>query len=122
MHRFGPAIRAEWPLDPTITYLNHGTVGVTPRRMLAVQQQIRDEIELQPSRFLLRELTSISVGPPGGEKPRMRQAATAVAAYVGAEADDVVFVDNATTGANAVLRSFPIGAGDEILVTDLGYG
>ena len=52
----------------------------------------------------------------------MRQAAAAVAAYVGAEPDDVVFVDNATTGANAVLRSFPLGAGDEILVTDLGYG
>ena len=122
MHRFGPAIRAEWPLDPTITYLNHGTVGVTPRRMLAAQQQIRDEIELQPSRFLLRELTSISVGPPGGEPPRMRQAAAAVAAYLGAEPDDLVFVDNATTGANAVLRSFPLSAGDEILVTELGYG
>jgi isopenicillin-N epimerase len=34
----------------------------------------------------------------------------------------VVFVDNATTGANAVLRSFPLRPGDEILVTDLGYG
>jgi isopenicillin-N epimerase len=122
MHRFGAAIRAEWPLDPAVTYLNHGTVGVTPRRVLAAQQQIRDEIERQPSRFLLRELTSISVGPPGPEPPRMRQAATAVAACVGAHPDDLVFVDNATTGANAVLRSFPLAAGDEILVTELGYG
>jgi isopenicillin-N epimerase len=122
MPRFGTAVQAEWPLDPTITYLNHGTVGVTPRRVLAVQQQIRDEIERQPSQFLLRELTSISVGPPGAEAPRMRQAAAAVAASVGADPDDLVFVDNATTGANAVLRSFPLGPGDEILVTDLGYG
>lgn len=122
MHRFGAAVRAEWPLDPTITYLNHGTVGVTPKRVLAAQQQIRDEIEQQPSRFLLRELTAISVGPPGGEPPRMRKAAAAVAAYVGANGDDVVFIDNATTGANAVLRSFPLEPGDEILVTDLGYG
>jgi isopenicillin-N epimerase len=122
MHRFGSSIRAEWPLDPTITYLNHGTVGVTPRKVLAAQQQIRDEIELQPSRFLLRELTLISVGLPGAELPRIRQAAAAVAGYVGADAADTVFVDNATTGANAVLRSFPLGAGDEILVTDLGYG
>ena len=122
MHRFGRGVRAEWPLDPAITYLNHGTVGVTPRRVLAAQQEIRDEIERQPSQFLLRELTSISVGAPGAEAPRMRRAAAAVAGFVGADADDLVFVDNATTGANAVLRSFPLVAGDEILVTDLGYG
>jgi isopenicillin-N epimerase len=122
MHRFGAAMRAEWPLDPQVTYLNHGTVGVTPRRVLAEQQRIRDEIERQPSQFLLRELTAITVGPPGGGPPRMRCAAAAVAAVVGAEPDDLVFVDNATTGANAVLRSFPLGPGDEILVTDLTYG
>jgi isopenicillin-N epimerase len=122
MYPFGSALDAEWPLDPTITYLNHGTVGVTPRRVLAAQQQIRDEIERQPSQFLLRELTSISVGAPGAEPPRLRQAAASVAACVGADPDDLVFVDNATTGANAVLRSFALRAGDEILVTELGYG
>lgn len=115
-------MRAEWPLDPQITYLNHGTVGVTPRRVLAEQQRIRDEIERQPSRFLLRELAAISVGPPDAEPPRMRRAAAAVAAVVGAQPDDLVFVDNATTGANAVLRSLALNPGDEILITDLGYG
>ena len=33
-----------------------------------------------------------------------------------------MFVDNITTGANAVLRSFPFDTGDEIAVTNLGYG
>ena len=115
-------MRAEWPLDPAITYLNHGTVGVTPRRVLAAQQAIRDEIERQPSRFLLRELTKVAVGRPRSEKPRLRQAADIVAPFLGARGDDLVFVDNATTGANAVLRSFPFEPGDEILVTDHGYG
>jgi isopenicillin-N epimerase len=55
-------------------------------------------------------------------QPRLREAAAAVAAFLGARADDLVFVDNATTGANAVLRSFPLEPGDEILVSDLGYG
>ena len=38
--------------------------------------------------------------------------------FVGARPDDVVFVDNATTGANAVLRSIALEPGDEILLTD----
>ena len=124
MPPFGRSLLAEFPLDPSITYLNHGTVGLTPRRVLAAQQAIRDEIERQPSRFLLRELTvsSTSVGMPRAETPRLRVAANAVASFLGARGDDVVFVDNATTGANAVLRSFPFEPGDEVLVTDLGYG
>jgi len=71
---------------------------------------------------VLRELTSHAVGAWRGPVPRLREAAARVAQFVGAAADDVVFVDNATTGVNAVLRSFPLSAGDEVLVTDLGSG
>ena len=53
---FGREMLGGWTLDPSVTYLNHGTVGAVPRRVLAAQQAIRDEIERQPSRFLLREL------------------------------------------------------------------
>jgi isopenicillin-N epimerase len=122
MTTFGRPMLEEWLLDPAITYLNHGTVGAPPRRVLAAQQAIRDEIERQPSRYLLRELTGVRVGGPRADRPRLRVAADAVAAFVGAAGDDLVFVDNTTTGANAVLRSLPLAAGDEILLTDLGYG
>ena len=122
MTTFGRPMLEHWLLDPAITYLNHGTVGAPPRRVLAVQQAIRDEIERQPSRYLLRELTGVRVGGPRADRPRLRVAADAVAAFVGAGGDDLVFVDNTTTGANAVLRSLPLAAGDEILVTDLAYG
>ncbi len=122
MPAFGRRLLPEFPLDPSIVYLNHGTVGVPPRRVLAAQQAIRDEIELQPSRFLLRELTAVRVGVPDGRRPRLRAAADEVAPFLGARGDDLVFVDNATTGANAVLRSFPLAPGDEIVATDYGYG
>lgn len=122
MTRFGRSMVEHFALDPTITYLNHGTVGAPPRRVLAVQQAIRDEIELQPSRYLLRELSEIRVGAPRAEPPRLRTAAAEVAAFFGARGEDLVFVDNATTGANAVLRSLPLAPGDEIVVTSLGYG
>lgn len=114
-------MREHFALEPDAIYLNHGTVGVPPRRVLQAQQALRDEMERQPSRFVLREL--------GGEQPmpwrketRLREAIGRVAPFVGARPEDLVFVTNVTTGINAVLRSAPLAAGDEILITDLGYG
>jgi isopenicillin-N epimerase len=120
MHTFGPAMRSEWLLDPDVTYLNHGTVGATPRRVLAHQRAITDEIERQPARFMLRELADSH--QEFTAPSRMRVAAAAVAEFVGVAGDDLMFVDNITTGANAILRSFPFDNGDEIAVTNLGYG
>ena len=122
MEPFGHAWRASWPLEPGLTYLNHGTVGVTPLRVLEAQRGIRDDIERNPSRYLLRELCEIVVGQPRPERPRLRQAADAVGKFVGVPGDDLVFVDNTTTGANAILRSSALQAGDEIVVSDFGYG
>jgi isopenicillin-N epimerase len=118
---FGRHRLADWPLDPTGAYLNHGTVGVTPLRVMEAQRQIRDEIERHPSRFLLREAAG-RFATSTSSKSRLRQAADRVAAFLGARGEDLVFVDNVTAGANAVLRSFPFEPGDEILVSDLGYG
>jgi isopenicillin-N epimerase len=119
---FGKPMLAEWSFDPGITYLNHGTVGVTPRRILAVQQAIRDEMERHPARFILRALTETEFGRPLSDRPRLRAAADDVAAFLGARGSDLVFVDNITAGVNSVLRSFPLRQGDEILVSDLVYG
>jgi len=118
---FGRALREHWALDPEAIYLNHGTVGATPRRVLAAQQALRDEMERHPSRFLLRE-TAAMVGCARREPSRLREAAARVATFLGARGDDLAFVDNATTGANAVLMSLALAPGDEIVVTDHGYG
>lgn len=119
---FGKPWLAEWSFDPGVTYLNHGTVGVTPRRILAVQQAIRDEMERHPARFILRALSETEFGRPLPEPPRLRAAADDVAAFLGARGADLVFVDNITSGVNSILRSFPLHEGDEILVSDLVYG
>lgn len=118
-HTFGSHLRDRWLLDPAVTYLNHGTVGATPIRVLEHQRAVVDEIERHPARFLLRELADVEAD---GARSRMREAIAQVAPFVGARADDLVFVDNITEGANAVLRSFPFRPGDEIAVTSLGYG
>src|SRR5436853_4792673 len=120
--QFGHAMRDHWMLDPSITYLNHGTVGAPPKPVLAAQQQLRDEIERQPSSFLLREVSPKGVGKWKREQSRIRDAADVVAAFLGVKGQDTVFVDNTTAGVNAVLRSFDFREGDEVLVTDLAYG
>src|ERR1700722_3169630 len=121
MVTFGRPMLEHWLLDPDQAYLNHGTVGATPRRVLRKQQELSDEMERQPSRFILREL--------GGHQPkpwrtgsRLRGASDQVAAFVGSRPDDLVFVPNVTTGLNAVLGSLPLDPGDEVAITDLGYG
>ena len=121
MPRFGRAMLAEWLLDPEFTYLNHGTVGAPPVRVLKKQQALRDEIERQPSRFMLRELAGEHPSPWRSQS-RLREAATPVAAFLGARPDDVVFVPSVTTGTNAVLRSIALERGDEIVISDLAYG
>src|SRR6185437_15655633 len=121
MPSFGRSMLDQWLLDPDCTYLNHGTVGATPKRVLAKQQALRDEMERQPSRFTLRELAG-EYPMPWRNVSRIREASDRVAAFVGARPDDLVFVPNVTAGMNAVLGSIDLGAGDEVIVTDLAYG
>jgi isopenicillin-N epimerase len=52
----------------------------------------------------------------------LRRTADRLAAVVGAQGRDLVWVDNATTGANAVLGSVEFEPGDEIAVCDHIYG
>ena len=118
---FGRSMLEHWHLDPASTYLNHGTVGACPRVVLAAMHALDIEIERQPARFMIREVADVKqfeMRMPA----RVRTAMTTVAAFVRAGAEDMAFVDNATTGCNAVLRSYDFKPGDEILVTNQGYG
>lgn len=99
-----------WLLDPAVTFLNHGSFGACPRPVLEFQQKLRDRLERQPVKFLVREL-----------EPLWDEARSALAAFVGASAEDLVFVPNATTGVNTVLRSLSFSPGDEFLITSHEY-
>jgi isopenicillin-N epimerase len=107
---WGADLRREWPLHPDISYLNHGGFGVTPYAVLAAQERWRAQIEADPTGFLSFAIDAA-----------LREAAAKVAATLGAAPGDLVFVDNATTGLNAVLRSLDFEPGDEILITSLSY-
>ncbi|MEM8603645.1 MAG: aminotransferase class V-fold PLP-dependent enzyme [Cyanobacteria bacterium P01_H01_bin.121] len=100
----------EWALDPNVIYLNHGSYGACPQPVLAYQSQLRTQLEAQPTHFFKDEL-----------EPLLDQARYELAQFLGATASDLVFVPNATTGVNTVLRSLPWQAGDQILMTNHTY-
>jgi len=110
-----------WLLDPDVSYLNHGTVGAIPKRVLARQQALRDHIERAPAQVLVREVAPL-FGLAAREGPSLRGAAGEVAAFLGVEGNDLVFVDNATAGIVSVLGSLAFEPGDEIAITDHTYG
>jgi len=100
----------EWALDPSITFLNHGSFGACPLPVLDAQASWRRRMEAEPVGFLARELEGL-----------LAVARAELAEFVGAGPDDLAFVRNATTGVNTVLRSLRFAPGDELLVTDHAY-
>ena len=98
-------------LRPDMTFLNHGSFGACPRPVFATYQAWQRELEAQPVEFLGRRFNDL-----------LAEARGRLAAFVGARANDVVFVPNATTGVNIVARSLALQPGDEVLATDHEYG
>jgi len=99
-----------WLLDPAVDYLNHGSFGACPKAILEKQSGLQMRLEREPVDFLVRELPGL-----------LANARAALAAFVGADGDDLAFVPNATAGINAVVRSLAFSPGDEILTTDHAY-
>ena len=99
-----------WPLDPAVTFLNHGSFGSCPLPVLEFQREVRARMERQPVSFFVRDLEGL-----------LDEARAKLAEFVGSAAEDLVFVPNATSGVNAVLRSLEFQPGDELLVTDHEY-
>jgi isopenicillin-N epimerase len=117
----GQPLRDHFLLDPEIVFLNHGSFGACPRQVFEAYQSWQRELERQPVEFLGRRAVSL-----------MAQARAALAEYLGAGADEVVFFPNPTTAINMVARSLekmiesfsgkPVQPGDQILTTDHEYG
>ncbi len=109
--RFGHQARGLFLIEPDTTYLNHGGFSCTPRVVMQAAAQWRETVEAQPSRFMREALPGL-----------LRDRAGLLAAHLNADARDIVFVENATAGMNAVLRSLVLMPGDEILATTHSYG
>jgi isopenicillin-N epimerase len=109
---FGKAIKHKWLIDDSITFLNNGSFGATPIPVIEEAERIYRRLEKEPVSFFVDSYF--------GE---IRTSATQLAGFLGCNPDDLVFVDNATSGANVVLRSLigRINPDDEILINNHSY-
>ncbi|MGZ4593232.1 MAG: aminotransferase class V-fold PLP-dependent enzyme [Actinomycetes bacterium] len=106
-----PQVRELWPLEATVSHLNHGAFGAVPTPVLEEQRSWRERMESNPVRFFVRE-----------RRDALDQARAEVAQFLGAEAGSVAFVRNVTTAVSTVLSCFALEPGDEVLLTDHTYG
>ncbi len=104
-------LRDEFLISPDVVFLNHGSFGACPREVFEAYQGWQLELERQPVEFLSRRYLDL-----------MRSARAALAAYVGTDTDNVVYVPNVTTATNIVARSLPLEPGDNVVGTDHEYG
>lgn len=106
----GPAMAAHWTLDPEVTFLNHGSFGACPLPVQRLQAELRARLESEPVRFFVREYERL-----------LDHALGALADFLGAQRQDIAWVNNATAGVNTIVRSLQFSPGDEILTTDHAY-
>jgi isopenicillin-N epimerase len=105
------ALKGEFLLDPAVTFLNHGSFGACPAPVFDEYQRWQRELERQPVEFIGRRLDGL-----------LDHSRAELGSYLNTDADNVVYVSNATSGLNVVARSFPLEQGDEILTTNHEYG
>ncbi|UOX34565.1 aminotransferase class V-fold PLP-dependent enzyme [Flavobacterium sediminilitoris] len=104
-------MKSEFYLNPTITFLNHGSFGSCPKPIFEEYQRFQLELENDPVFFVQNKL-----------KGYLKIARENLSAYVGCKAQDVFFTPNPTFAVNVIMRSLKLQAGDEILTTNHEYG
>jgi isopenicillin-N epimerase len=105
------SLKEQFLLDASIVFLNHGSYGATPKPVFESYQAWQRRLERQPVLFLGRELPEL-----------LRDSRVALGNYLHADADDLVYIPNATHGVNIIAHSLRLQPGDEILTTDHEYG
>ena len=111
MPPFGKEMRKEFLFAEGYLPLNHGSYGTYPRSVHAAKMRWQELAEERPDWFMRKKYMH--------ELNKCREIA---AIAINAELSDCVFVPNATTGVNEVLRSLQWNEGEIILYYSTVYG
>ncbi|PLB49868.1 PLP-dependent transferase [Aspergillus steynii IBT 23096] len=109
---FGHEMRKHFSFAPGYRNLNHGSYGTSPSAVRKKAENLREEWETRPCPFIKYDFP-----------PLLDESRAAIADFLQVPVSTVVFVANATTGVNTVLRNLtwnPDG-NDEIIQLDVIY-
>lgn len=104
-------LKAQFLLNPEITYLNFGSFGACPKPIFEDYQKWQLELETEPVQFIA--VNGVKYLKNSREK---------LAEYIHCATDDLVFVVNPSFAVNTVSKSLKLNPGDEILSTNIEYG
>ncbi|XP_046367395.2 hercynylcysteine sulfoxide lyase-like [Haliotis rufescens] len=107
---FGAKMREEFSLQKGETFLNNGSFGAVPNCVQEVQRRFREEIERHPDDWYRRSVYKY-----------WHESQKAVADFMHCDPQDLVCVQNATTGLNTVLKCCPYKPGDILMYTTLTF-
>ena len=108
---FGKPMRDHFLLAKDYLPLNHGSFGTYPKSIRDNLHKWQDLSEARPDTFIRYDYPKL-----------LESARDAMASFLDVPARDVVFLQNATTGINTVLRSLVFQQGDIILHFSTIYG
>ncbi len=104
-------MKSHFLLDPTITFLNHGSFGACPKPIFEDYQKWQYVLEKEPVQFIQKTGAGY-----------LKTSKLALAKYIGCDVDDFFFTQNPTFAINTIMRSLDLKADDEILSTNHEYG
>lgn len=104
-------MKSQFLLDPTITFLNHGSFGACPKPIFEEYQRFQLELETEPVLFIQKKVAGY-----------LKVAREKLSTYMGCDSLDVFFTPNPTFAINTIMRSLDLQEGDEILSTNHEYG
>lgn len=98
-------------LDPSITYLNHGSFGACPISVFNDYQSWQKKLEQQPVQFITKHLWR-----------HLEEARKELSGFLNCHGDDILLFPNPTTAINNVIENLNLNKGDEVLMTQHEYG
>ncbi len=105
------ALRQQYLLDSSVTYLNHASIGTMPRVVTSAYANYLEVCERNPWSYIW-----------GGEWDAPReQVRQSVASALGCEATEVALTHNTTELFNVLAQGLPLASGDEVLFSSLNH-